>query len=269
MTDYLSWLAGFMDAEGSISITIRGQGSPKNLEVRINVSITQHTSRRAVLEDIVKYFGFGSIMDTAPNISFFQTTSRGTSKAVIEKLLPYLCIKQDAAEAALKAINILDSCAGDGVSRGQGDRLLSREAAISLVELATSINLSPITQERTVGTSKAALLNLIEEIYSRPKIPSKKKVLECKVCSLSFERYPSNIGEGPFFFCSKKCDADWKRATSNVKYKAEITCSACSKVFFRKKSDVKPENNFCSCSCSNRFRAQEKKKLLLTNMANQ
>ena len=111
--EFLSWLAGFIDADGCIFITLRKQ-TTKNDYLAINaaVSISQRSDYKWVLEYIQKQLGSGKIYisgvyGTAYSKAQWQTTKMAETIEVLEKVLPFLVIKKEQAMKTIM-LKILD-----------------------------------------------------------------------------------------------------------------------------------------------------------------
>lgn len=110
------WLAGFFDGEGSISASLHG--------CSYNVIVTISQSNFKILCEIASNFpGATWISKKNSNIGNYKSKIiafsiqwRGTSaKEILTTILPYLKLKKDRAEAALKIIETLGK-AGQNVS---------------------------------------------------------------------------------------------------------------------------------------------------------
>ena len=97
----LAWAAGFVDGEGCI--TIDKQNSPKGITYRLCLSVC-NTDIRSILK-IHDIFDCGSLTPTIISSGrecLTWKTSSADTKRVLELLRPYLVIKGEQADAALK-----------------------------------------------------------------------------------------------------------------------------------------------------------------------
>nr|YP_010732154.1 putative GIY-YIG homing endonuclease [Calidiella yingdensis]WDY13068.1 putative GIY-YIG homing endonuclease [Calidiella yingdensis] len=98
----LAWLAGFIDADGSINAQIVGRSDYK-LKYQVRVSITgfQSTKRHHAILRLNKLFGTGTVRKRNDGMS--EATVVGPPvEYILEGLLPYIWLKRGLANRVLK-----------------------------------------------------------------------------------------------------------------------------------------------------------------------
>ena len=83
-----NWVVGFVDGEGCFCIPLRRNPmAPHGWQLQAAFQVSQHVSQRAVLEDLVRFFGCGKVRSKGANSSvdvFVVTRPRD----LIERVLP-------------------------------------------------------------------------------------------------------------------------------------------------------------------------------------
>ncbi len=105
----LSWVAGFMDGEGTITIKRYNRYKGQSLRYQAYISCTQSQAMYNIraIESLKEYFG-GSLtrykqpkgLQSRPTIQWVITSK--TAYSVAKMLLPYLRIKQEQARLLIK-----------------------------------------------------------------------------------------------------------------------------------------------------------------------
>jgi LAGLIDADG endonuclease len=82
----IHWIAGFINADGSFSITSYKQNSSKDREIcSISIIISQHNRSKSILEAIKKFFNFGSIYSNKNGVSNYTIRSIKLINKFIER----------------------------------------------------------------------------------------------------------------------------------------------------------------------------------------
>ena len=111
-----SYLAGFLDGDGSIVATVAKQDPKrypnKPLRIILRINFTQHKRYEGILVAIKEYFGdVGSIRySVTHNLSELVIVKREDVEAILYRLLPHLILKQRQANIALEMIGIFKNC---------------------------------------------------------------------------------------------------------------------------------------------------------------
>lgn len=143
---FLSWLAGFIDGDGSIFITLRKQ-TTKNPYLAINagVNINQRSDYRWILEYIQKNIKCGKIYTsgiygTTYSKAYWQTTKMQDTIYVLEKILPYLVIKKEQAKKTIQCLKYWIESGHNFANRVRGLKTRTREDVLKIVDIATHLN---------------------------------------------------------------------------------------------------------------------------------
>ncbi len=124
-----SYIAGFLDADGAIMASIESHpGKRFGFRVRVEVKITQQD--REVLDWIQSVLGVGIVRVNrlSSDRQTFDLHIRDTEQVrfVIEMLLPYLHVKKQQAEIALKILNSPVESKEDLIKNAESADALSR-----------------------------------------------------------------------------------------------------------------------------------------------
>ena len=104
----LAWLAGFLDADGSINAQIvRRDDYVLKYQVRVTLTAFQSTKRHHILLHIQKLVGKGTVRKRNDGMSEFCLVGATQVKQLLESLLPYLELKKPQAKLALEIIQKL------------------------------------------------------------------------------------------------------------------------------------------------------------------
>lgn len=121
----LSYIAGLIDADGSISISKRSASGGRYTSWAFVVNFRQLETARSTIEELKALLGAGSIYDhtgggTLKMLSW-QTTRIGEAQRVCEILLPHLIIKSRQAQEMLRAIDLWNQYKVGKISRVEAD----------------------------------------------------------------------------------------------------------------------------------------------------
>jgi hypothetical protein len=143
---FLSWLAGFIDGDGCIFITLKKQITRNPyLAVNAAISINQRSDYKWILEYVQKNIGCGKIYlsgnyGTAKSKAYWQTTTMGDTIAVLEKVLPYLVIKKEQAKKTIQCLKYWMSSKQNFKDRAMGLKVRKRADVLKIVDVATHLN---------------------------------------------------------------------------------------------------------------------------------
>lgn len=107
-----TYIAGFLDGDGSIVVAVEKRPDRRRFpyRVRLKINFTQHMRHRNFLFLLQESLGrVGSIRDVQThNLSELVIQKRQDLKAVLNRLLPHLVLKQRQAKIMLAMIAIFD-----------------------------------------------------------------------------------------------------------------------------------------------------------------
>lgn len=87
------WVVGFVDGEGCFSIAVvRNRGCRLGWQVQHEFSVTQAASSRSALEELIRFFGCGSIIENNRSDNHRYLLMRYSVKArapLIERIIPF------------------------------------------------------------------------------------------------------------------------------------------------------------------------------------
>jgi len=107
------YVAGFLDGDGSIVATVEHRPERRRFpyRVRLKINFTQHNRHYDFLLKLQQFLGgIGSIRNiSSHNLAELVIQDRKQVKGILERLLPYLVLKERQAKLILAAIEIYDS----------------------------------------------------------------------------------------------------------------------------------------------------------------
>ena len=155
---FLIWLAGLIDGDGSIFIGVRQQGKTKHPYIGItpSVTITQREDYKWVCEYIQKELGFGKIYisnrNNAQAKATFQTTAMFETLKLLKMVKPYLYVKKEQAERVIPVLKAWIKDAADMVTNGdlrtRGATVRKQKTVLEMVKVATTLNANMRTSSR-------------------------------------------------------------------------------------------------------------------------
>ena len=108
-----SYVAGFLDGDGSIVATVEHRPERRRFpyRVRLKINFTQHIRHKDMLIKLQKFLGsVGSLRDvTSHQLAELVIQDRIQVKIILKRLLPHLIIKERQATIMLAAIDIYDT----------------------------------------------------------------------------------------------------------------------------------------------------------------
>nr|2XE0_A Chain A, I-CREI V2V3 VARIANT [Chlamydomonas reinhardtii] len=107
--EFLLYLAGFVDGDGSIIAQINPNASSKfKHRLRLTFYVTQKTQRRWFLDKLVDEIGVGYVRDSG-SVSQYVLSEIAPLHNFLTQLQPFLKLKQKQANLVLKIIEQLPS----------------------------------------------------------------------------------------------------------------------------------------------------------------
>lgn len=104
----LVYIAGFLDGDGSIIAQLVSRDDYKwKFQIRLSIQFSQHKKRRIYLEKLKDIIGAGYVRDRKDEISDYVITDIESVFALLQKLQPYLRIKQKQADLTMRIIEQL------------------------------------------------------------------------------------------------------------------------------------------------------------------
>src|SRR5438093_8815110 len=100
-----SYLAGFMDGDGSIHFQlVRQDGYRFGYYIRASLSLLQSTSDRAGLEHLQRLIGAGYLRDRGTGMSDLVITSRPVLIEILSEVAPFVIFKRRQVQKALEIL---------------------------------------------------------------------------------------------------------------------------------------------------------------------
>jgi len=144
---FLRWLAGFWDGEGTFSIILARQRTANDyLAIKSQAIIGQRGDLSWIIEYIQKQLGFGHIYysnrDTIKGKVMWQTTRINDAIKIAKLLEPYLILKKDKAGRFIEALELWKNTihSEEYKLRGKGGRIRTKEDVLKMAEIATTLN---------------------------------------------------------------------------------------------------------------------------------
>jgi hypothetical protein len=145
--DFLRWLAGFWDGEGTFSIVLRKQRTANNyLGISPCAIIGQRGDHDWIIKHIKSELSFGKIYysnrDTVKGKAIWQTTTIDDSIKIAKLLEPYLILKKEIAKRFIEALELWKSTVHkeEFRLRGRGGRIRTKQDVLKMIEIATTLN---------------------------------------------------------------------------------------------------------------------------------
>lgn len=104
-SEKLAYIAGFLDGDGSVMLQLKKRSEVKSKivhRVMATICFYQRTDNEQVLRFIRDTFEIGYFSQRKDNISELRIQGYQKVCNILEKLLPYLYVKKDIAEAVIK-----------------------------------------------------------------------------------------------------------------------------------------------------------------------
>lgn len=99
----LAWVAGFIDADGSINAQIVGRKDYKlKYQVRVSITVFQSTKRHHLLLRMQKLFRTGTVRKRNDGMSEFAIVGGKQVEKTLKSILPFLWLKRGQANIVLK-----------------------------------------------------------------------------------------------------------------------------------------------------------------------
>nr|3MX9_A Chain A, Protein scV3V2(G19S) [Chlamydomonas reinhardtii]3MXA_A Chain A, scV3V2(G19S) [Chlamydomonas reinhardtii] len=156
--EFLLYLAGFVDSDGSIIAQIKPRQSNKfKHQLSLTFAVTQKTQRRWFLDKLVDEIGVGYVYDSG-SVSDYRLSEIKPLHNFLTQLQPFLKLKQKQANLVLKIIEQLPS------AKESPDKFLE---VCTWVDQIAALNDSK-TRKTTSETVRAVLDSLSEKKKSSP-----------------------------------------------------------------------------------------------------
>jgi hypothetical protein len=108
-----SYVAGFLDGDGSIVATVERRPERRRFpyRIRLKINFTQHMRHYDMLVKLQQFLdGYGSLREIrSHNLVELVIQDRNEVKAVLKRLLPYLILKERQAKIMIAIIDIYDA----------------------------------------------------------------------------------------------------------------------------------------------------------------
>jgi hypothetical protein len=102
-TEELSYLAGFIDGDGSINAQIVQRADYKlKFQIRVSITLFQDTKQHWFLLQMNKMIGGGTLRKRNDGISEYALVGKQSVSEMLQVLLPYLKLKRRQAELVLE-----------------------------------------------------------------------------------------------------------------------------------------------------------------------
>lgn len=158
---FLSWLAGFIDGDGSIYIGVRiqNQNGHDYVAIRPVLNITQHVQYEWICNYIKDNLNIGSVYIAnrgkgAIAKATWQTTKIDDMIQVLELIKPYLILKKHQAEEALPVLRewVEDFKINKSSTNTKGGQKVRKQSTVlNLIKVATSLNATMRTSANARG----------------------------------------------------------------------------------------------------------------------
>lgn len=154
-TNYLYFLAGFVEGEGSISVSVTIH---KDFKYGVNIqpvfNVTQHKNGLEILNSYKELFGEGSIVSKSGSPDIFVYTLKGYKK-IINKVLPFLEVYVIPFSCKMEEYSIFKQIVLQSAEGKQKDK----ESLIELVKLSYTLQGKGKTRKRELSE----ILSIIED----------------------------------------------------------------------------------------------------------
>jgi hypothetical protein len=146
---FLSWLAGFIDGDGSIHIGVRIQNNGRHeyIAIRPVLNVTQHIQYKWACEYIAKNLKVGSVYvanrSHASAKATWQTLRIEDIIQVLEQIKPFLIVKKRQANIVLPALKLWakqNKNGKAGTNTYGGQKIRSQKTVLRIVKIATTLN---------------------------------------------------------------------------------------------------------------------------------
>ena len=175
---FLIWLAGFIDGDGSIYIGVRVQNNNGHdyVAIRPVVNVTQHIQYEWICAYIKKNLGLGSVYIANRNggataKATWQTLKINEMIKVLELIKPYLVLKKHQAKEAL---SVLKEWAKDietgrqGVNVSNCSKIRKQSTVLKIIKIATSLNATMRTSAKSRGyKTYEEWIPIVKKLYPR------------------------------------------------------------------------------------------------------
>lgn len=165
----LNYVAGLIDADGSMSISLSNRGYKKNaLTIGVAINLRQMSQYRWILEAVQETMGGGKIYNHADGMSSWQSTRHQEAVDIARKIYPYLRIKK---ETCRKFIDVMVKWNGKEFNKhtARSKHQLTRPMWLIEEILETALTLNQCRQTKTARKNKKVKIdgirNQIKKFY--------------------------------------------------------------------------------------------------------
>lgn len=140
---FLSWLAGFVDGDGCMSISVSFSNNQFRIIQQVRIALKENDDW--ILKEIQETTNIGKIYYSNKgkdnSVCSWQTVSYIDAIKITELILPYLRLKKHKAVKFLEALKLLDGSKKEvGGKRQKGVFLRDKETYLKIIEIATTLN---------------------------------------------------------------------------------------------------------------------------------
>ena len=109
-TSEIAYIAGFLDGDGSIMLQLKPRRDyVMGFQIKATIAFYQRTDNRSILDWLQSRLKVGRVRDRNDGISQYDIEGYAPVLVVLEKITPYLILKQQQAELALQLIREMQS----------------------------------------------------------------------------------------------------------------------------------------------------------------
>ena len=106
----LAYIAGFLDGDGSVIFQLKPRlDYVYGFQIKVTVSFYQKQVNRSILEWLNERLEVGTVRDRVDGISEYDIEGFAPARQVLDVLKPYVVLKQDQVEEALRMIDVMTS----------------------------------------------------------------------------------------------------------------------------------------------------------------
>lgn len=171
--NWLNYIAGLIDGEGSFCISVGSTKRNKNRDPYIDfnfvVNITQLKRGKKIFQDIINKLHIGNIYEAPLNIVRWQTKNHLETQKFLKIIIPYLKIKKESALKMNKALIIyLKNKNRLNVSyRMRGFKTHTQKEMLEILKLSQEINIGRCKRGKRKLNKVKYLKNFIKNYYPK------------------------------------------------------------------------------------------------------
>lgn len=105
----LAYIAGFLDGDGSVIFQLKPRPDyVYGFQIKVTVSFYQKQTNRSILEWLREQLEVGAVRDRVDGIGEYDIEGLAPASQVLELLKPYVVLKRDRVEEALRMIDVME-----------------------------------------------------------------------------------------------------------------------------------------------------------------